>query len=98
MCITFSKILENEGKSDTGLYLAMKFLFPSLKMVLTVENLVMMGIFLRLRADYIHIYIYIYIYIYIKGELIVFAHVFNVLLGISSYPKALEHCKDFIIF
>jgi len=88
VCITFSKILENEGKSDTGLYLDMKFLFPFLKMVLTMENLVMFGIFLRLRADYI----------YIKDELIVFAHAFNILLEISSYPKALEHCKDFIIF
>lgn len=30
-------------------------------------------------------------------ELVVFAHAFNMFVGILSYPKALEHFKDFII-
>jgi hypothetical protein len=36
--------------------------------------------------------------IHAKGELIVFAHAFNILVGISSHLKALEHFKDFVIF
>ena len=31
------------------------------------------------------------LHIHAKGELIVFAHAFNILVGISSYPKAQEH-------
>ena len=33
-----------------------------------------------------------------KGEIIVFAHAFNILVVISLYPKAMEHFKDFVIF
>jgi len=38
------------------------------------------------------------VYICAKGELIVFAHAFNIMVGISLYQKALEHFKDFVIF
>jgi hypothetical protein len=31
------------------------------------------------------------LHIFAKGELFVFAHAFNILVGISSYLKALEH-------
>jgi len=37
------------------------------------------------------------LHIHAKGECIVFAHAFNILVGISSYLKALEHFKDFVI-
>ena len=58
--ITFSKILENEGKSDTGLYLDRKFLSPFLKTHWTRENFSHDGNIPEVK-DWLHIYIYIYV-------------------------------------
>jgi hypothetical protein len=66
----------------------MKFLFPFLKMGLTTVNFSHDGNIHEAKA---------WLQILDNKELIVFAHAFNIFVGILSYRKALGHVKDFII-
>ena len=67
----------------------MIFLFPLLKMGLTMENFSHDGNIPEAK-DQLHIYA--------KGELLVFAYAFIILVGILTKPRALEYFKDFRIF
>jgi hypothetical protein len=82
-------ILEDEGKHHIVLSLDMKRLFPLLKVGLIMGNFSHDGNIYE-DMDQLHIHA--------KDLLIVFAHTFNILVGILLYPKVLEHFKDFAIF
>ena len=67
----------------------MNILFSFSKMGFPVENFIRDGNISEAK-DRLHIYA--------KRARIVLAHIFNILVRISSYPKPLEQFKNFIIF